>query len=314
MDRPKTTPRYPGDDTGHDLSRIRTGTLAGGAAYAIWGVFPLYFSRLKRIGAFELAGWRLVLTTIVVWVLLAARKDLSWVSEIRTDRKRVALVGAAGILVTINWFIFVWATHNGHVVDAAIGYFITPLLSVGLGVVVLNEHLRKLQTLAIALGAAAVLVLTIAYGRIPLVALSLAISFSLYGYCKKQAGLDGIRSLAGETLMVVPIGIALLVYLRLHSGLDITHVPAITIALGLGSGIVTAIPLMLFGVAAARVPLTTIGLLQYITPVLQLLCGVLVLGEHVSPARWAGIALVCCALGLLAVDLSGGPARRLVLD
>jgi chloramphenicol-sensitive protein RarD len=283
--------------------RVQTGTIAGVAAYAIWGVFPLYFSRLKRISAFELAGWRIVLTCLVMWILLAVQRDIGWFGELLHDRRRLGLVTLAGMLVTTNWLIYVWAASHGHVVDAAIGYFINPLLSVLLGVVVLREHLRPRQRAALALGAFAVIVLTFAYGRIPWVALSLAISFGLYGFCKKQAGLDGIRSLAGETLMMIPLGIGLLAFFSLRGGLDIGRVPTVTTVLAVLVGVVTAIPLVLFGVAAARIPLASLGLLQYLTPVMQLLCGVVVLGEHVTPARWVGIALVCGALAILAADL-----------
>ncbi len=293
----------PGSPGENAAKRVQTGTIAGVAAYAIWGVFPLYFSRLKRVNAFELAGWRIVLTCLVMWVLLAVQRDVGWLREVVENRRRLGLVTLAGMLVTANWLIYVWAASHGHVVDAAIGYFINPLLSVALGVVVLREQLRTRQRAALALGAFAVVVLTFAYGRIPWVALSLAISFGLYGFCKKQAGLDGIRSLAGETLMMLPVGVGLLVFLSFRGGLDITHLPPVTTTLTVLVGVVTAVPLVLFGVAAARIPLASIGLLQYLTPVMQLLCGVVVLGEHVTPARWVGIGLVCAALVILAADL-----------
>jgi chloramphenicol-sensitive protein RarD len=294
------TQRSPGANA---TNRVQTGTIAGVTAYAIWGVFPLYFSRLKRISAFELAGWRIVLTCLAVWVLLAVQRDVGWFGDIVRDRRRLGLVTLAGMLVTANWLIYVWAASHGHVVDAAIGYFINPLLSVALGVAVLREQLRVRQRAALALGALAVVVLTFAYGRIPWVALSLAFSFGLYGFCKKQAGLDGIRSLAGETLMMIPLGIGLLTFFAFRGGLDIVRVPQVTTVLAVLVGVVTAIPLVLFGVAAARIPLASLGLLQYLTPVMQLLCGVVVLGEHVTPARWVGIGLVCGALAILAADL-----------
>jgi chloramphenicol-sensitive protein RarD len=196
----------------------------------------------------------------------------------------------------------VWAAANGHVVDSAIGYFINPLLSVLLGVVVLRESLRRLQKVALSLGAAAVAVLTIAYGNVPWVALSLAVTFAFYGLIKKQVGLDGMQSLAGETLVLFPVGlIALAVFSA--DGLDLFNDGAVTMSLGLLVGLVTAVPLVLFGVAAKRVPLSTIGLLQYTTPVMQLLCGALILGESVPVARWIGIGLVVIALVCLATDL-----------
>ena len=207
-------------------------------------------------------------------------------------------------MVTINWLIYVWAAAHGHVVDAAIGYFIIPLISVALGVFVLHEQLRPTQKVALAFGGASVCVLTIAYGTIPWVALSLASSFGLYGFLKKTTGLDGVRALAAETFTMLPIGIIGLAFLAVRpDGLALTSTSGRTLSLALLVGVVTAVPLSLFGVAATRIPLALLGLLQYITPVGQLLCGVLLLDEPVSTSRWFGIALVLAALVTLAADL-----------
>lgn len=284
----------------------RTGIIAGASAYLIWGLFPLYFRRLREIPAFELACLRIVLTSASVWLVLLVRHDRSWFRELVRDRRRLALVTLAGLMVTINWLIYVWAAAHGRVVDAAIGYFINPLISVALGVFVFHEQLRRTQKVALAFGAASVCVLTIAYGTVPWVALSLACSFGLYGFLKKTTGLDGVRSLAAETFTMLPIGIVGLGFLAARpNGLAVTSVSGPTLSLALVVGIVTAVPLSLFGVAATRIPLAMLGLLQYITPVGQLLCGVLLLDEHVSTARWFGIALVAAALVTLAADLIG---------
>ncbi len=282
----------------------RTGIAAGASAYLIWGLFPLYFRRLREIPAFELACLRIVLTSASVWLVLLGKRDRSWFRDLLGDRGRLAKVALAGLMVTINWLIYVWAAAHGRVVDAAIGYFINPLISVALGVFVLHEQLRRTQKVALGFGVASVGVLTIAYGTVPWVALSLACSFGLYGFLKKTTGLDGVRALAAETFTMLPIGIVGLVLLATRpDGLAFTSVSGRTLTLALLVGVVTAVPLSFFGIAATRIPLAMLGLLQYITPVGQLLCGVLLLNEQVSEARWFGIALVLAALVTLAVDL-----------
>lgn len=282
----------------------RTGIIAGASAYLIWGLFPLYFHRLREIPPFELACLRIVLTSASVWLVLLVQRDRSWFRDLLDDRMRLVKVALAGLMVTINWLVYVWAAANGRVVDAAIGYFINPLISVALGVFVLHERLRQTQKVAFGFGVASVGVLTIAYGTVPWVALTLACSFGLYGFLKKTTGLDGVRALAAETFTMLPIGIiGLAVVASRSSGLAIRTVSAATLTLTLAVGIITAVPLSLFGVAATRIPLALLGLLQYVTPVGQLLCGVLLLNEHVSTARWFGIALVGAALVTLAVDL-----------
>ena len=282
----------------------RTGIIAGASAYLIWGLFPLYFHRLKSVRPVELACWRIVLTSLVVWIALGVQKDTGWFRDLLSDRRRLAQVALAGLMVTTNWLIYVWAAANGHVVDAAIGYFVNPLISVALGVFVLKERLRPAQKVALAFGVASVCVLTVAYGNVPWVALSLASSFGLYGYLKKTTGLDGVRALAAETFTMLPLGFVGLGVIALRAdGLDIVHVSGSTTALTLMVGVITAVPLVLFGIAATRIPLALVGLLQYVTPVGQLMCGVLVLGEKVDTARWIGIALVVVALVTLATDL-----------
>jgi chloramphenicol-sensitive protein RarD len=282
----------------------RTGILAGASAYLIWGLFPLYYHRLKAVPAFELACLRILLTSASVWFVLLVRRDRSWFRDLISDRRRLAMVALAGLMVTTNWLIYVWAAAHGHVVDAAIGYFINPLISVALGVFFLHERLRRNQKIALAFGFASVCVLTITYGTIPWVALSLASSFGLYGFLKKTTALDGVRALAAETFTMLPIGIiGLAVVASRSSGLAVAKVSGSTLILTLLVGIITAVPLSLFGIAATRIPLALLGLLQYITPVGQLLCGVLLLNEPVSAARWTGIALVAIALVILAADL-----------
>lgn len=286
----------------HDLRR---GTLSGAIAYAIWGLFPLYFHRLGQVRPVEIASLRILTTCVLVWIVLAGRgRARAAISSVRSPALLIR-VGLAGLMVTANWLIYVWAVSADHVVDAAIGYFINPLVTVALGVALLQERLRPLQKVALAFGGLSVVVLTAAYGRFPWIAISLAITFALYGYLKKTAGLDAVPALAIETLCMVPLGIVGLVVVATRYGLDTPRADTSTQALLVVLGAVTALPLVLFGVAARRVPLSTMGLLQYLTPTLQLLCGVLALHEHVSATRWVGMACVWCALVFLVRDAQG---------
>ena len=283
----------------------RRGIIAGAAAYAIWGLFPLYFHRLDQVRPFEIACLRILTTCVLVWVVLGAQGRVRRSLAAVADRRVLARVALAGLMVTANWLIYVWAVSADHVVDAAIGYFINPLVTVALGVVLLGERLRRLQKVALGFGVLSVAVLTGAYGRFPWIALSLAGTFALYGYLKKTAGLDAVPALAIETLCMAPVGAIGLVILMARGGLDATAADAGTRWLLVALGAVTALPLVLFGIAARRVPLSMIGLLQYLTPTMQLLCGVLAFHEHVSTARWFGMACVWIALGFLVRDTVG---------
>jgi chloramphenicol-sensitive protein RarD len=244
--------------------------------------------------------WSLVLCLVIV-ALTGAVADLR--TALRT-RRTVLLLGAAAWLIALNWGVYVYAVNSDRVIEASLGYFINPLVTVMLGVVVLRERLSRGQWTAVAIGAVAVAVLTVAYGRPPWIALTLACSFGTYGLLKNRVGgqVGAIAGLATETLLLAPFAGAVLVWLEL-TGRGTFGVNLPWQALLLASvGVITVAPLGLFAAAARRVPLTTIGLLQYITPVLQLLCGVLLLGEHMPAARWIGFSLVWLALGVLTVD------------
>lgn len=244
--------------------------------------------------------WSLVVCLVVV-ALTGALADLR--TALRT-RRTVLLLGAAALLIAVNWGVYVYAVNSGHVVEASLGYFITPLVTVMLGVIVLRERLSRGQWTAVGIGAFAVAVLTAAYGRPPWIALVLACSFGTYGLLKNRVGgqVGALAGLATETLLLAPAAAAVLAWIEL-SGRGTFGVNPPWQALLLASvGVITVVPLGLFAAAARRVPLTTLGLLQYITPVLQLLCGVLLLGEHMPAARWIGFCLVWLALGVLTVD------------
>lgn len=285
----------------HRVAPGYSGLLAGVAAYGIWGVFPLYFRELHGISPWEIAGFRVLTTALVTWAFLACKRDFSWIRSALLPGVRVRLV-LAGFAIATNWLIYVWAVSNGHVVDAAIGYYINPLIIVAVGVVVLKERLTRLQKVALGFGAASVGVLSFAYGKIPWIALGLAFSFAAYGYLKKTTGLQPIQSLAAETTALAPFAIVGLGLIARFDRLDVLHSPAKAQLFLLASGIITAVPLVLFGMAARKIPLAQVGLLQYIAPTMVLLCGVAVLNEHVTGERWVGVILVWVALVLLAVD------------
>jgi chloramphenicol-sensitive protein RarD len=289
----------------------RSGLVFGVAAYALWGLFPLYFHLLEPTSALEILCHRVLWTLIAMAVFLGARGDWRWPAMLRHDLRTTALLGAAAVLVAANWLIYVWAVGVDRVVEAALGYFICPLLTVVLGVVVLHERLRALQWAATGLGAVAVAVLGLAYGQVPWIALSLAVSFSLYGFLKKRIELPASRSLAGETLLLSPLA---LVAMAVLAGTGRAEFASGGVGLSLllaGTGVVTAVPLVLFAASAKRIPLTLLGLLQYLTPTLQFLLGVLVFGEAMTAAQWMGFALVWAALVLLSWDaVRAGRAGR----
>lgn len=284
-----------------DTSR---GTAYAVAAFFIWGAFPLYFRALDASGALEIVMHRVVWSLLVCLGLLAAMRAFGEYRAVLGDRGQVAALGAAAVAIALNWGIYVYAVNSGQVVEAALGYFINPLALVALGVVVLGERLRTLQWVAIAVGLLAVVVLTVAYGKAPVIALSLAASFSVYGLIKKRAGVDvgAVPGLATETLVLAPFAVLGLVVLQ-ATGESTFTVDAPWQALLLASaGAVTAAPLLFFAAAASRIPLTTIGLIQYLTPVLQFLCGVLLLDEHMPLERWIGFGLVWVALIIFTFD------------
>lgn len=298
--------------SGDEREELRRGTVYGFLAYAIWGVFPLYFAALKPAGAWEILAHRILWTLVLCAGILAVRRDLAWSRQL-LRRPRLGLgVTIAALLIAANWVIYVTAVITGRTTEAALGYFLNPLVTVALGVIVLRERLRPLQWTAVAIGAVAGLYLSIASGQFPLIALSLAFSFAAYGLVKKRVGasLDAMHSLAAETAVLFPVAVVLLAVLVARGETTFTLDAPLHPALLLLAGVITAVPLLLFAAAARRIPLTTVGLLQFITPVLQLLCGVLLLGEHMSAARWVGFAIVWVALAVLTLDSVLARPRR----
>jgi chloramphenicol-sensitive protein RarD len=260
---------------------------------------------------------RILWTLLFCGAVLAVRREFSWGRSLVERPRLLGAVTLAGLLIAINWIIYVTAVVAHHVTEASLGYFLNPIVTVAIGVVVLREKLRSLQWLAVAIGLVAGVYLTVDFGRPPWIALGLAFSFALYGLMKKRLGtsLGAFQSLTAETAVLAPIAIALLVWLGTRSETTFTvDSPAHPLLLA-SAGVVTAAPLLLFAAAARRVPLVTIGLLQFITPVLQLLCGVLLLGETMRPSRWIGFGIVWVALLVLTFDsIRSVRARRRLAD
>lgn len=295
---PKGAADQPGDTR-------RQGVIAGILAYGLWGLFPLYFHLLSPTEPLEILAHRIVWSFLLVAGVLWFRRDRGEQDELRSlwhDRRRLAMITAAGVLLAINWLTYIAAVSADRVLDASLGYFINPLFTVLLGVWLLHERLRLLQWIAVGLGALAVLVLTLGYGQVPWVALILAISFGLYGYLKKQVHLTTLPSLAAETVGLVPLALGYLVWSATAGTLAFGHVSWKLNLLLLASGAVTAAPLLAFGVATRAIPLSLLGLLQYITPVVQFMIGFWLFDEHVPSARWAGFALIWAALVVLTID------------
>lgn len=280
----------------------RTGLLNGFAAYGMWGIVPLFWPLLKPAGAVEILAHRMAWSLVLVGAALLVLRRWSWAGELLRQPRRLGLVTVAAAVITVNWGVYIWAVNAGQVVEASLGYFINPLVTIALGVLLLKERLRPAQWAAVGVGFAAVLVLTIGYGRPPWISLCLAFSFATYGLVKKKVGLGGIESLAAETAIQFLPALGYLLWLSRQGESTFGSEGPGNAALLAATGVVTALPLVCFGAAAIRVPLSTLGLLQYLAPVFQFLLGVLYFGEAMPPERWAGFALVWLALSLLTWD------------
>ncbi|MEW2397469.1 EamA family transporter RarD [Streptomyces sp. NPDC046862] len=280
----------------------RTGLLNGFAAYGMWGIVPLFWPLLKPAGAAEILAHRMAWSLVLVGAALLVLRRWSWAGELLRQPRRLGLVTVAAAVITVNWGVYIWAVNAGQVLEASLGYFINPLVTIALGVLLLKERLRPAQWAAVGVGFAAVLVLTIGYGRPPWISLCLAFSFATYGLVKKKVGLGGIESLAAETAIQFLPAMGYLLWLSRQGESTFGSEGPGHAALLAATGVVTALPLICFGAAAIRVPLSTLGLLQYLAPVFQFLLGVLYFGEAMPPERWAGFALVWLALSLLTWD------------
>jgi chloramphenicol-sensitive protein RarD len=289
-------------DEVQERSETRDGLLYGIGSYLLWGLFPLYFPLLEPAGTVEILASRMAWSLVVVVVLLACVRGFAGVWAVLRNRRQFGLLACAAVLISVNWAVYIWGVNSGHVVECSLGYFINPLFTILLGVVVLGERLRTAQWVAVGIGTLAVVVIAVDYGRPPWIALTLSCSFGLYGFVKKRAGVGALDSLAVETgTLLLPAVIALTV-LGLQGDLAFGHNGAGNTLLIASSGIVTAVPLLLFAAATQRLPLSVIGLLQYLTPVLQFVVGVGIRHEHVPFAEFIGFCLVWVALIVLSVD------------
>jgi chloramphenicol-sensitive protein RarD len=276
----------------------------------MWGVFPLYFKLLRPAGAVEILAHRIIWSSATVALLLTAMRGWRPVWRLARKPRTLAGVGFAAVLIALNWGVYTYGVISDHVVETSLGYFINPLVTVLLGVLVLREHLRAGQWVALGVGTVAVTVLTVDYGRLPWIALTLAFSFGSYGFMKKRLGLPAAEGLFLESAILLVPALAYLAVLTAHGNASFGRVSAAHTALMVVSGVLTAGPLLLFAGAANRIPLTALGILQYLTPSLQFALGVLLFHEPMPPARLAGFVLVWAALAIFTWD-AARTARRL---
>ena len=279
---------------------MRRGLTFGAIAYLIWGLFPLYFPLLQPAGALEILAHRMVWSLVVSALVLTVVRG--WGAITAMPLEVWALVLAGALLIGVNWGIYIWAVNNTHVVEAALGYFINPLVSVVLGVLIFAERLRLTQWIAVGLGAVAVTVLAVSAGTVPWVALSLAASFACYGLVKKVIPLAPTASLTSEGLILVLPALGYLTFGLYQGTSTLTTAGPGHVLLLASSGVVTCVPLLAFAVAAQALPLSVLGLLQYLTPVAQFLLGVLWFHEAMPTYRWVGFVLVWTALVMLTFD------------
>lgn len=280
----------------------RRGFLLGVAAYVLWGAFPLYWPLLEPSGAVEILCHRVVWSALVMGVVVLAVGRTATLRAVLRDRRRTLLLVVAAVVISVNWGTYIYGVNHDRVVETSLGYFINPLVTVLMGVLVLKERLRPVQWIALAIGFVAVVVLTLGYGRPPVIALVLAFSFGTYGLAKKSAGVGAVESLTLETAVLTPVALAYLLWLGAAGRAHFADQGTGHLLLLVAAGVVTAIPLLCFGAAATRVSMTTLGLLQYLAPVIQFVLGVTLLGEHMPPERWIGFALVWLALTVFTAD------------
>lgn len=288
-------------------SEASVGVVQAIVAYGLWGLMPLLFAAMSPAGAFEIVSWRIVFGLVFCAIAIAVTRSWLRTRSLMAQRRVMLVMGLAAVLILVNWTVYVVATTTGHTVEAALGYFINPLVTIALGVVVLRERLRPAQWAAVAISIVAVVVIAVGYGRMPWISLALAFSFGLYGLVKKRVGgtVDALSGLTIETVWLLPLAVGALVVMGvtgLGGGVTFTSEGWPHVLVTVLTGPATAVPLLLFASSARRVSLSTLGLTQYLAPVMQLLVGVLVQHEEMSAARWAGFAIVWLALVVLTVD------------
>jgi len=288
--------------TEDSTQRARAGVASGLSAYLMWGLITIYWKLLDDFDAFELIGWRIVTAVILLLALVIAQKSIAPVLSALTQPRMLARVSVAAAMLVANWTLYVWAVVNEHIMETALGYFIAPLFTSILGVVVLGERLRSFQKTALGFAVASVVVLTFSYGRPPFIALAIAASWAVYGLQKRQVPLRPVESLTAETIVLVPLAVALMIWsFSRDTGIPNTA-NTMEFVLVLFTGLITAVPLLLFAHAALRLPLTIIGPLQYLVPVINFLLGWLIYNEPLDSARFVGFVMVWLGLACSLTD------------
>jgi chloramphenicol-sensitive protein RarD len=293
------------------MDQDRRGTLLGVAAYVTWGLFPLYWTLLEPASAIEILAHRIVWSLVFVAALMLVVRRLS--GALPRDRRGLSLLAAAGLVIGVNWGVYIWAVNNEHVLEASLGYFINPLVTVAFGVLLLGERLRRLQWVAVGVAATGVGVLAVETHRTPWIALLLGGSFGVYGLIKKVVGVGPLPGLAIETAVLAPVALAYLISLTVTGDSTFTERGADHALLLASTGAVTALPLLAFAAAVAAAPLTRLGILFYLNPTLQFLVGAVVRHEPISAGRLAGFILVWVALVVFTVDSATSRRRQLAL-
>lgn len=281
---------------------MNKGVLYAAGAYACWGLLPVFWKLLQHIDALEIVAHRIIWSLAFAFVLLILGRRRMQIGAIWRDRRVLATFLTTGMLLTANWFVYVWAVNADHIVETSLGYFINPLINVLLGALVLKERLRIGQGVAMSVALAGVLYLTFQYGSFPWIALIIACTFALYGLLRKTAPLDSLDGFTLETALLTPVMIGFLVYRELTVQTAFAHGDPLTWMLLIAAGPITAAPLLLFAAGARRVSLVTLGILQYIAPTLQFLIGVVLYGEPLTTARLIGFALIWTALAIYTLD------------
>lgn len=276
--------------------------LAAASAYLLWGLFPIYWKSLEAVPVLQIGAHRLVWCAVFVFSFLLLSAGWRWIPALLKQPKTLRLLLISAALIGANWWLYIWGVNNGHIVETSLGYFINPLVSVALGVLVLGERLRPAQWFAVALAAAGVLYMTLGFGRLPWIALWLAFSFGSYGLCRKLAAVDSVQGLAVENSVLLLPSLAIIGWAHGHGSGAFGTLGAGTDTLLVLSGLITAIPLVLFAYGARRIPLSQIGLLQYLAPTLQLICGVFLYDEAFTHTHAVGFSLIWTALALYAAE------------
>lgn len=280
----------------------RHGLAAATAAFTIWGLFPVYLHPLSGVPATQVIAHRVTWSCLFILAWMMLRGELGRLSVTLGKPALLARLAATAMLISCNWLVYVWSVTHGHIVDTSLGYYINPLMNVVLGVFVLHERLNRAQWTAVSLAALAVLYLAVLGGRPPWIALALAVSFSLYGLLRKVISVDALPGLATETLLLMPLAVAWLAWCAASGSGALTTAGGGIAALLIGSGLITAIPLFLFAYGARALPYSTVGVLQYIAPSLQLMCGVWFFHEGFGPAMALGFVVLWLALLIYALD------------